>query len=276
MKNLRCSLLLLPGIAFIVALATALFGLVAQIPHPNLFRSSSDVRPCTMTAPSLTAWTPTPAGEWTGSSGVLDGPSSLVFKTCTAGQIHMIVNGTVVDGWGPLMIVTLDDVILLEKEVRSRTSMDLVVPHAGTVRISFPNDRYRSEVRGVLLTRIWPQPHATCGRGQPAIQSRGSAPPWSPLWGGALYDSSEYLVHLCGPGMLRLGVKGLVAEGVAPQIRVLQGDQILLEVAPSSVRQYDVPVRHSGIVRITLTNGFAREVANRKLIIERFTVAPVN
>ena len=229
--------------------------------------------PCRPSPPQLQAGVADSPGRWNGRAGVLQTPASLVFSVCGPGLLAVQAHGSQAGGWGPLLLISLGPTPLLQREVRARQDFRLRVPHAGTLRLSFPNDKYLADGRTLYITRLSLQDGAACAEGVRHARITEGAGSWQGE-SGALFNTSQLTLDTCGGGVLRLDLRGVVGGGAGPQLRVSQAGHVLLRAEVRGRQHYNVRVPAAGPLNVAYTNGYYKELADRNLFIDDLVFQP--
>lgn len=258
----------------LVCLAVGL--LSARMPAPPEVQTvNGPVAPCVTDTNSFKPLMASPGpSRWQGTSGELWETSLVEQVVCSPGVLELSVQGNRVAGWAPLVVVTLDEEVLNEREVPSSAQYDVNVPRAGLLRVAYLNDRYERTLRGVRVERI------TLAGGAACIKT----PPWTPQvssgvadWtgeAGALYGQVKLVSASCGRGTLELEVTGLHSDPTLPTLLVRHAEQVLGRFEVGAKRRIALDVPDRGPLTIELINGYFKELGDRNLRVYSLAFRP--
>lgn len=209
-----------------------------------------------------------------GAGFSFQGVAWLETNLCSPGTLVLTADGEVAGGGAPVLQVALNSRTLLSEDFRERRTLRLRLPEAGRLTLSYLNDYYRSEARVATLENFRVQ-GAAC-RGVRAVDvppATGGA--WRPdLNLATLVSEVPMTLTPCGPGELTLRTVGRAGGGAFPRLTFTQEGRTLLEVETGPSRR-SVRLAVTGApVRITLTNPYFRQLADRNLNVRRLEFLP--
>ncbi|WP_146160706.1 carbohydrate-binding domain-containing protein [Deinococcus arcticus] len=151
--------------------------------------------------------------------------------------------------------------------MQTEQTIQVPVPRAGALGLAYLNDYYRADVRSVEIQQVR-SGALGCQRLTPTrlpTNPRNTYVPQSDLL--VLLDPDPVPYNLCRAGTLRVRMKGTVAGGEAPAVRVVQGGrQLAMWRAAVTPTTYTVQAQ-GGEVTLSMTNPYAKQTADRNLRI---------
>ncbi|WP_155864513.1 hypothetical protein [Deinococcus ficus] len=163
------------------------------------------------------------------------------------------------------MSVMLDGTLLADLPVTRPDTFKVNVPHAGHLQVGYFNDYYESEARLIEFRNMRLNRRECQFITDVTIPSEKGGG-WAPAPRiGTLFSDLPGTVRPCGPGRLTFTVRGQIAQGKKPILRVTQKGAVLLNqqiaAAPSTIE-----LEVSGEpLQMQLLNPYAREIADRNL-----------
>lgn len=200
------------------------------------------------------------------------GQGAIGTAVCGSGTLVVTAEGQEAAG-SPELTVLLDGQQIATRSFSVPQTVSVRIPRGGNLHLAYLNDYYRSEVRlGILRDFRLDAPECRLLDGQVPPENGGRYDPVARDI--TLVGPQPATVMPCQPGRMTFYVSGREAQGTFPVIRIEQGNRVLAEVeAPATARQVALDVSAEP-VRLTLLNPYARQLADRNLLIRSLRWQP--
>lgn len=202
------------------------------------------------------------------------GLSWLEADICAPGTLVLSAEGEVAGGAAPVLDIALNSRPLAREAFDPPRRVELRVPQAGRLTLSYFNDYYRADVRVAEVQHI-DLKNTDCGGISRVDVPKATGGIWVPerRYAYLVFDV-PMTVTPCAPGTLRMKVSGRPGGGVFPLLEFRQQGHVLLKVRTGETPRWVRLEVGAAPVSITLPNPYGRLVGDRNLNVRQLQFIP--